>query len=167
VRPGGYLIRVLPGELDLDRFGLLAEQGENAARAGQPSVAADRLERALALWRGPALDGVVHGPALQIKALVLEERRLAVAEQWARVLMDMGEAATVVIRLRALAKEHPMRERLWGYLMLALCRSGRPGEALATYAEVRGVLAEELGTEPGPELRGLHQQILQGRVSLV
>lgn len=162
VRGGGYQLTVLPGELDLDRFQELADQGGQALRAGRMPEAAERLEQALRLWRGRALDGVVCGPALQAKAAWLDERRLTVAEQWAQVQLGLGRPENVVTELRGLVTEHPLRERLWAYLMLALTRAGRPGEALAAYADLRAVLARELGTDPGPELRQLYQRILHG-----
>jgi DNA-binding SARP family transcriptional activator len=162
IRGGGYQLTVFPGELDLDRFQGLVDQGERALRAGRAAEAADRLERALQLWRGRALDGVACGPALQAKVTWLDERRLAVAEQWAQLQLDLGRPESVVTELRTLVAEHPLRERLWSYLMLALARSGRPGEALAAYADLRAVLAGELGTDPGPELRQLYQLILHG-----
>ncbi|MFC0531683.1 AfsR/SARP family transcriptional regulator [Phytohabitans kaempferiae] len=166
LRAGGYQLNVHPGELDLERFDKLAAQGEQALRVGHLPAAADRLEQALRLWRGRALDGMAYGPALQAIVLRLEERRLAVAEQWAQARLDLGQPASVVTELRALVKEHPLRERLWQLLMLALYRSGRYGEALGAYAELRTLLTGELGTEPGPELRRLHQEILRADDSL-
>ncbi|MDQ7908257.1 AfsR/SARP family transcriptional regulator [Phytohabitans sp. ZYX-F-186] len=163
---GVYELTVLPGELDLDRFYGLADRGGRELRDGRPRAAADSFEQALRLWRGRALDGLACGPGLQTKVMLVEERRLAVAEQWAHAWLDLGRPERVVPELRALVKEHPLRERLWGCLILALCRSGRPGEALAAYAELRGVLAAELGTDPGPELRRLHERILRGDGSL-
>ncbi|GAA3733981.1 BTAD domain-containing putative transcriptional regulator [Plantactinospora mayteni] len=166
VRAGGYQINVYPGELDLERFDRLADEGERALRAGRLPAAADCLERALRLWRGRALDGVAYGPALQATVLRLEERRLAVAEQWAQARLALGQPESVVSELRALVKEHPLRERLCVHLMVALCRAGRPGEALAAYAELCALLASELGADPGPELRRLHERILRGDDSL-
>jgi DNA-binding SARP family transcriptional activator len=160
LRAGGYRLSVHPGELDLQRFDALADRGEEALRAGQLPAAAEHLEQALRLWHGRALDGVVYGPALESIVLRLEERRLAVAELWTRARLDLGQPESVVTELRALVREHPMRERLWGHLMRALCQSGRPGEALVAYAELRSVLAGELGVDPGPELRELHERIL-------
>ncbi|MGW0434872.1 BTAD domain-containing putative transcriptional regulator [Micromonospora sp. NPDC003197] len=161
-RAGGYRISVRPGELDLDRFDELTRQGERALQTGGLATAADHLERALRLWRGRALDGVTYGPALQAMVTRVEERRLVVAEEWAQARLDLGQPEAVTADLRGLVREHPLRERLWAHLMLALHRSGRPSEALAVYAELRTVLAGELGVDPAPEVRRLHQQILQG-----
>jgi DNA-binding SARP family transcriptional activator len=162
LRAGRYQLCVEPGELDLDLFNGLVEQGEHALRTGRKPAAADCLERALRLWSGRTLDGVTGGPGLQAKMTLLEERRIGIAERWARLRLEMGQAEEIVGELRALVGEHPLRERLWGYLMVALCRSGRPGEALAAYALLRTGLATELGVDPGPELQRLHQQILRG-----
>ncbi|GAB3136386.1 BTAD domain-containing putative transcriptional regulator [Micromonospora sonneratiae] len=165
-RAGGYRIVVRPGELDLDRFDDLAAQGERALRTGLLSTAADHLEQALRLWRGRTLDGVTYGPALQAMVTRVEERRLVVAEQWAQARLDLGQPEVVAVDLRSLVREHPLRERLWAHLILALYRSGRPGEALAAYAELRTVLAGELGVDPAPDLRRLHRQILRGEADV-
>jgi DNA-binding NarL/FixJ family response regulator/DNA-binding SARP family transcriptional activator len=164
---GGYQLTVYPGELDLERFNALADSGEQALRNGQLSAGADSLDRALRLWSGRLLDGIAYGPALQAVVLRIEERRLAVAEQWAQARLDLGQADSVVADLRALVKEQPMRERLWKHLILALHGSGRSGEALGAYAELRALLAGELGAEPGPELRRLHERILRSDDSVV
>jgi DNA-binding SARP family transcriptional activator len=160
LRAGGYQLHIRPGELDLDRFNGLVEQGEDALRAGRIPAAANCLERALHLWSGRTLDGVTGGPALQAKVTLLEERRIGVAEQWVKLRLELRQPEAVVVQLRALVAEHPLLERFWGYLMLALCRCGRPSEALAAYTELRTTLAQELGADPGPELRWLHDQIL-------
>lgn len=159
---GGHRLRVLAGELDLNLFEELASQGEQALGAGRLQVAADRFEQARQLWRGPALESMAYGPGLQVKVARLEERRLAVAEQWAQAQVDLGHHERLVVELRGLVAEHPLRERLWAYLMIALHRSGRQAEAVAAYAQVRAVLAEELGTDPGPELQRLHEKLLRG-----
>jgi pentatricopeptide repeat protein len=161
-RAGAYRLSVHPGERDVQRFEALADDGERLLRAGRLPAAADHLGRALGLWRGRALDGVSYGPALEPIVLRLEERRLVVAEQWAQARLALGQPDGVVTELRALVKEHPLRERLWTHLIRALCQSGHPGEALAAYAELRAVLGTELGTDPGPDLRGLHERILKG-----
>ncbi|MFD0818646.1 BTAD domain-containing putative transcriptional regulator, partial [Micromonospora zhanjiangensis] len=164
VGAGGYQLSVLPGELDLDRFDGLVEEGERALRAGWLPVAADRLEQATRLWRGRVLDGVPCGPALHAEATRLEERRLAVVEQWARARLVLGQPEATIAELGSLARENPLRERLWELLMRALYGAGRASEALATYARLRRMLAGELGVDPAPELRRLHEQILRGEV---
>jgi DNA-binding SARP family transcriptional activator len=166
VRAVGYQLRVLPGELDLEQFNRLADRGKRRSREGQLPEAVNCLERALGMWRGRTLDGVAGGHVLEAQVTLLEERRLAVAHQWARLAMQLAKPEQVAVQLHALAREYPLRERLWGQLMIALCRSGRPAEALAAYAELRTTLAAELGTDPGPELRRLHNQILRQDDSL-
>jgi DNA-binding SARP family transcriptional activator len=166
VRSNGYQVSVLPGELDIDRFGRLVDRGESALRAGRLPIAADCFEQGLRLWRGPLLDGVAYGPALQARKTRVEAQRLQVVEQWARIRIGLGQPEAVVTEVRSLVTEHPLRERLWGYLMLALCRSGCPTDALATYTELRAVLARELGTDASPELQRLHQRILRRDATL-
>jgi DNA-binding SARP family transcriptional activator/tetratricopeptide (TPR) repeat protein len=157
-RTPGYLLQVGPGELDADRFEDLTRA---AAGAATPAEAADLLYGALGLWRGPALDGVaVDGLAPAVAQL--EERRLEVVEQRIDVDLRLGREVGLVGELRGRVAEHPMRERLWAQLMLALHRAGRQADALAAYAELRGVLVEQLGVEPGPAVQALHRAILTG-----
>jgi DNA-binding SARP family transcriptional activator len=162
IRAGGYRLNVLSGELDLQEFEGLARRGERALRNGCLSDAAGCLERAQQLWRGRGLDGVVGGPGLKARVTALEERRLEVVELWAQARLDLGLPQRVATELRVHLAEHPLRERMWTYLMIALCRSGRQSEALVAYAELRAILAEELGADPGPELQRLHERIIRG-----
>jgi pentatricopeptide repeat protein len=166
VRSVGYRLTVLPGELDLDQFEYIVGKGDAALRTHNASAAADYYEQGLELWRGRLLDGVECGPALQKRVRALDERRLCVAERWAQLHINMGVPDKVLARLWALTGEHPLRERLWTCLMLALCRSGRPSEALTAYADIRSALSEQLGADPGPELQRLYQRILHGDESL-
>jgi Bacterial transcriptional activator domain len=111
---GGHRLRVLPGKLDLEQFNRLADRGERLVREGQLPEAVNCLERALGMWRGPALDGVACGPVLEAKVTLLEERRLVVTERWAQLRTELGTPEQVAMHLRALAVEYPLRERLWG-----------------------------------------------------
>src|SRR5919197_2097966 len=142
----GYLLSVKEGELDLDRFRALVETGE--------------LEKALALWRGPPLADFAYREFAQGEIARLEELRLACLE--GRIEGDVadGRHAELVGELEALVKKHPLREGLRAQLMLALYRSGRQAEALDAYQDARRALVDELGIEPGRQLRDLHQQIL-------
>ncbi|MEU4427065.1 BTAD domain-containing putative transcriptional regulator [Actinoplanes sp. NPDC024001] len=159
-RPPGYLLELLPGELDADRF---EELTAASARAATPTEAADLLYRALALWRGPTLDGIaVDGLAPAVARW--EERRLEVVEQRIDLDLRLGRDG-LVGELRGRVAEHPLRERLWAQLMLALHRAGRQADALAAYAELRTVLVEQLGVEPGPAVQELHRTILAGEVT--
>jgi DNA-binding SARP family transcriptional activator len=162
VRGGGYRLRVLSGELDLDRFGDLATAGDQALRDGHLAVAADRLERAVRMWRGRALGATDYGPGVGQQITQLEERRLAVTERWARTRLALGHGEDLIADLRGLVVDHPLREPLWACLILALHSTGRAAEALAAYADARTVLADELGADPGPELRRLYGQVLRG-----
>ncbi|WP_051468809.1 AfsR/SARP family transcriptional regulator [Actinomadura oligospora] len=165
-RPGGYLIEVQPGDLDLLAFDALVRDGRRALREGQPGTAARRLSAALGMWRGRPLENVVlHGDG-DAEAARLAEVRLGVVEDRLRAMLADGDLADVVGELSGLVVDHPLRESLWALLMLALQRSGRQADALAAYERVRHVLAEELGADPGPELRRLHHQILTGDPAL-
>jgi ABC-type transport system substrate-binding protein/DNA-binding SARP family transcriptional activator len=157
-RAPGYLVVVEPGELDLDRFEELVQRARHTERAASAS---ECLRTALALWRGPALADVLYEPFAAIESTRLEERRLAALEDRVDADLAAGGGAELVPELQALVREHPLRERLVGQLMLALYRAGRQAEALATLQEARHRLVGELGLEPGPQLRALELQILQ------
>ncbi|WP_067826826.1 BTAD domain-containing putative transcriptional regulator [Actinomadura kijaniata] len=153
----GYLMRVDPEALDLDRFETLVGRAEAADR---PAEAADLLRQALGLWRGAPVPELGSEPLREQVQARWAERRLCAVEARVDAELALGRYADVLAELRELTAEHPLRERLWGRLMLALYRSGRPGEALECYHRVAALLAEELGVDPGPELRDLHQRIL-------
>lgn len=155
--PPGYELRVEEGELDLDRFTTLVDraQGEEPARAAQT------LRDALSLWRGPPLTDFAYDQFAQSAIAELNELRVGALEDRIDADLALGGDAKLVPELETLVAEHPLRERLRGQLMLALYRGGRQNEALETYAEGRKRLVDELGLEPGPELRGLEKQILQ------
>jgi hypothetical protein len=121
----------------------------------------DYFGRALALWRGPPYADLRYEDALQPEIRRLEELRLATLEERIEADLAGGEASQLAGELEALVAEHPHRERLRGFLMLALYRSGRQAEALETYREGRQLLDTELGLEPGPELRELERAILE------
>lgn len=160
-RPSGYLLRVEPGELDLDCFEGLTADARRAAADGDLEGAAEGWRAALALWRGPALAGA----ASEVRRTVvprLEEARLVALEERLEVDLGLGRHVELVGELEELVAAHPDRERLRRQLMLALYRSGRQGEALAVYRSTRQVLVEELGLEPSPALQELERAILRG-----
>jgi DNA-binding SARP family transcriptional activator/predicted negative regulator of RcsB-dependent stress response len=159
-RPPGYLLRVEAGELDLDRFEELGAQARRAAADGDLERAAQRWRAALALWRGPPLDGVASEALRRGAVPRLEEARLVALEERLEVDLGLGRHAELVGELETLVTEHPLRERLRRQLMLALYRSGRPAEALAVYHSTRQVLVEELGLEPSPAMQELERAIL-------
>jgi DNA-binding SARP family transcriptional activator len=154
-RPPGYLIRIEPRELDLERFEQLVQQGRP-----------DDLSEALGLWRGPALADLAYEAFAQAEIARLEEVRLAALEQRIDADLTLGRHAELVGELEALVAEHPLRERLRGQLMLALYRSGRQAEALELYQRTRKALVEDLGIEPSPALQELEKAILRQDASL-
>jgi predicted ATPase/DNA-binding SARP family transcriptional activator len=156
----GYRARVAPGELDLERFERAAADGREALAAGRPEHAAERLRAALALWRGPPLADLVSMPFAAAEIARLEEQRLLALEARVEADLALGRHAELVGELRTLAAEHPWRERLHAQLMLALYRTGRQADALDAYASARAALVEQLGIEPGPELRDLQAAVL-------
>ena len=164
--PAGYCLRVEAGELDAERFATLVEEGRRALAAGRPDAAGGVLREALALWRGPALADLAFEPFAPAEIARLEEQRLAALEARLDADLAAGRHADVVGELRQLVAAEPARERLAGQLMLALYRCGRQTEALAAYADARHTLVDAIGAEPGPELRRLHEAILQQDAAL-
>ena len=157
-RDPGYLLRVEPGQLDLERFEKLAAEGRERLAAGDAAAAAATLGEALALWRGRALADVDEH--LGAEAERLEELRVAVLEQRIEADLALGKHAEVVAELERLVQEHPFRERLRAQLMLVLYRAGRQADALEAYRAARRTLVDELGIEPGEELQRLERAIL-------
>lgn len=160
----GYELLVADGCLDLSILNSAVKTVREKMTEGRLRDAAPYIDSALRLWRGPTLAGVPSTPQLSAETTRLEELRLALHEDQAELRLATGEYEKVVSQHRSLLLEHPLRERLWAQLMLALYRSGRQGDALKTFREARECLAGELGIEPGPELQQLHQEILQGCV---
>ena len=158
-QPTGYVMRVDRGELDVGRFELLLEQATDAASKGDRHAEADGLREALALWRGePLVD--VPSDTLRRDADRLMEERLDALRRRIEVDLELGRHAELVPELRALTEKHPLREHHWALLMTALYRAGRQADALEAYQSVSRLLASDLGVDPGPELRALHQAIL-------
>ena len=156
----GYLLRVAPGELDVDRFEALAREGRDALVEGDAQRASERLREALALWRGPPLADFAYEPFAHSETARLEEERLTAVEDRVDADVALGRHVALVGELEALVRDHPLRERLQAQLMLALYRSGRQAEALERYHAARDVLVDELGIEPGRELQDLERAIL-------
>ncbi|MFD6888482.1 BTAD domain-containing putative transcriptional regulator [Streptomyces sp. NPDC059957] len=156
----GYRSAVGDGQLDLTEFTGLVGEAKGAAARGRPAEAAESLRRALALWRGPVLSGD-GGSVVEAAASALEERRLTASEQLCELRLGLGESAELVVDLRSLVSQYPLRETLRGQLMLALYRSGRQAEALEEYGKVRQLLVEELGVDPGPRLSKVYEGILR------
>jgi predicted ATPase/DNA-binding SARP family transcriptional activator len=156
----GYALRAGPDELDGARFERLLGEGRRARRDGNALLAATLLERALALWRGPAFADVGDDEPVRAEATRLEELRLLALEELVEAELELGRHTDVLPRLQKLVAEEPLRERFRAQLMLALYRTGRQAEALEAYADARSILVERLGIEPSSELRALERAIL-------
>ncbi|WP_054046653.1 AfsR/SARP family transcriptional regulator [Alloactinosynnema sp. L-07] len=160
-RPPGYTVNLPEDTLDLDVFHGLLDQGR---RASTPRTTSDLLDAALALWRGPALDGL--GETLTGEAARLDELRLTATEERIAADLELGRQDRLLPELTALVGRYPTNERFRGQHMVALYRLGRQSEALASYRTGRDGLVEELGVDPGPELAAIHQAILGADPSL-
>jgi YVTN family beta-propeller protein len=159
-RGGGYLLDIEPEQIDAVRFERLAHDGMSALERREPSGARALLGEALDLWRGPALDDLAYEEFAQGEIARLEELRLATLEERIEADLALGRHSELVPELETLVRQHPARERLRAQLILALYRSGRQADALASYRDARRALVEELGLEPGKELQALEQAIL-------
>ena len=162
---GGYALLTTPERVDAHQFERLLREGRDALARDAPGLASERLNAALALWRGRALADVCDGGSLAIGAGRLEELRLTCIEERIDADLALARHDALVPELRALVQEEPLRERLWRQLVLALYRSGRQAEALAAYREARKLLYSELGIEPGEELKELERAILRQEVA--
>jgi DNA-binding SARP family transcriptional activator/Tfp pilus assembly protein PilF len=161
----GYLLRLESGQLDTEIFGRHLNAASALRAAGDLAGAAASLDAALLLWKAAPLAGI-PGPGAEIGRVRLIEQRLTAIEERIEVILALGQHAEAAAQLAGLVREHPLRERFRSQLMLALYRCGRQGDALAAFAEARCVLVEELGIEPGTELRQLHQRILAADAGL-
>jgi class 3 adenylate cyclase len=160
-RSGGYEAQIEPDAVDLVRFERLVEEGSRLLAARDAADAADRLRSALALWRGPPLADFTYEPFAESTILRFEELRLRALESRIDADLALGRHADVVGELQSLTREHPLRERLRGQLLLALYRSGRQADALDAYRETRRILLDELGIDPSPALQELEKAILR------
>ena len=162
-RAPGYVLNVEPGALDLDRFNALRAE---AQAAGDEERRSEVLREALDLWRDTPLADLSASRSTATAVARLEEQRLEALEQRIDADLALGRHAQLVPELEALVADEPYRERPRAQLMLALYRSGRQADALAAYRTARRTLAEELGLEPGVELRELEAAILRQDVGL-
>ncbi|MFF5566652.1 BTAD domain-containing putative transcriptional regulator [Streptomyces sp. NPDC012623] len=156
---GGYRLRVEAQDIDLHRFGVLADEGAGALAQGDAVKAASLLDDALALWRGPALDDLPDrtAEAGRWETRLLDARRTRLA-----AALALGRAEGALPELVELCGRFPLDERLQALRVRALRDASRPAEALVAYEQVRRALADRLGTDPGPELRALHKELLRG-----
>jgi DNA-binding SARP family transcriptional activator len=156
----GYRLTVAGHTIDAVRFAELAAAGRSAIDDGRPADAVAALRVAEGLWRGPAYTGFEDTPFGQTEAQRLDELRTSAAEDLWAAEVDLGHASIAIPELERLVEAHPWRERAWGSLVLALFRAGRQGDALGAVERARARLADELGIDPGPDLRRLHARVL-------
>ncbi|MGW7821797.1 BTAD domain-containing putative transcriptional regulator [Streptomyces puniciscabiei] len=160
----GYLLRADTGELDLLVFDQEVGLARVDAERGEAEVAVERLERALSLWRGQPAEGTPLRGDSAAHAVEIEERRTQARLDYAEIKIGLGSPNEVVGDLRYLLIEQPLLERAWHLLVLALAQAGQRGKALDAYRRARDVLVEELGVEPGRDLRQLHATVLDGDI---
>ncbi len=154
----GYRLTTIATDVDAARASIV--RGRREAAAGRFDAAVRAFDEALALWRGRALAEFADRPFARAEAAALEELRATTVEERMAALLAAGDHADVVAQCERLVAEEPLRERRWAHLMLALYRDGRQGEALEAYRRLAGLLDDELGVEPGPEVRALEAAIL-------
>jgi WD40 repeat protein/DNA-binding SARP family transcriptional activator len=159
-REPGYLLRVAPGALDAAQFMELTAAARRALADGAAETAATMLREALDLWRGQAFEEFLASDFGATEAGRLAELRLVALEDRIEADLELGRHRELVAELEELVREQPLRERPWAQLLLALYRSGRQADALLAYQRARSILVEELGIDPGTELRRLHAAIL-------
>ena len=156
----GYRLAVADEQIDWFRFRQGVDLAWAFAAGDRLTDAVDAMRVALALWRGPALDGM-GSTALEARAALLDEQRLDAVELCAQWQLALGRYREVVDELSACAVEHPLRERVHACLMLALDRCGRKADALALFADLRERLADELGVDPSSETQQAYLSVLR------
>ncbi|MER8048068.1 transcriptional regulator [Streptomyces sp. NPDC094032] len=159
-QPGGYSLTIPPSSLDVSLFEQTADEGQELLQRGDSAGALASFERALALWRGPALADVETGGRLFSYVTRLEELRFRILELRIEADLETGRHRELISELKSLVLQHPLHEHLHGLLMVALHRSGRRHEALEAYQSLRQKMIDELGLEPGKELARLQQTLL-------
>ncbi len=157
MRSGGYVLEIEPEAVDVHRFERLVAQGRAAS---DPDETVALLTEAERLWRGDALGEFAYEDFASLPAARLHELRLAAMEERLDTELERGRHQAAVVELESAVAAHPLRERLRGLLMVALYRAGRQADALRVFQEGRTILGEELGLEPGPELRRLEAAVL-------
>lgn len=163
----GYLLEEDACRTDVEVFDRHVRAGRAAAEAGDHRLASEEFNRALQLWRGPALVDVRMGRVLEIEAASLEESRLGALERRIEADLALGRHADLLGELTLVAARNPMNENLCAFLMTALYRAGHVGRSLQAFHRLRSVLNRELGVEPCPRLQRLQAAILSGDPALV
>jgi DNA-binding SARP family transcriptional activator len=165
-KPPGYMMRASLDQLDATAFEALTQKGRQMLEEGYPQQAAQLLRRALDLWTGPSLADVRRGPLLEAHAIHLDEQRMRALELRIQADAELGRHRELIGEMRSLVASHPLNEWFHGQLIIALSHSGRRGEALQAYQDLRQLLSNQLGLDPQPELQRLHQEVLShGRPS--
>ena len=162
----GYALDAGPGDVDVVRFEQLAARGRHLFEEGETALASTTLSEALRLWRGEPLSDFTYAGFFDAERTRLDELILLAIETRVEADLVLGRHGELAGELEALCRAHPLRERLWELLMLALYRAGRQGEALRAYTDARDRLVGELGIDPGPALRELEARILAQDPSL-
>jgi DNA-binding SARP family transcriptional activator len=163
-KPPGYLMAVPPSQLDAHAFELLSWRGRQLLDRCQPEQAGLVLRQALDMWTGPCLANVGVGRLLEAHAVHLEEQRLRTLELRIQADAEIGLHRDLVGEMRSLVMSHPLNEWFHGQLIVALSRSGRRGEALQAYQNLRELLCSQLGLEPQPDLQLLQREVLSNGV---
>lgn len=159
-RRPGYLLALPSASVDVSLFTTHLAKATALRAANDLAAASMQLGAALALWRGPAIADLLSEPFAVGVAAGLDNQRLAALEERADLELALGRHSALIPELEELVRQHPLRERFWAQLMTALYRAGRQSDALGAFQTARRTLDEELGLDPGPELRTLEQAIL-------
>ena len=159
-RSPGYILSPAEGDLDATRFDSLVTDGRRALDDGDPVRAAALLSAGLSLWRGPFLADVPPTPLMSSHSERATEHRLAATELWAQAAVASDRHDEVITELRGLVGQYPLREGLWLVLMRALEGAGRRAEALEAYGQARAAISDELGVDPGADLRRQYSGLL-------
>lgn len=158
---GGYRLNIEGDDCDVDMFGKRIADGRLELARGRCAGAARLLAHALALWRGRPFAEFADHELLGAEATRLDELRLAAVEDWIEARLDASEIRSVPDELEPLVAANPFRERLWALLVRALYLNGRQADALEAFRRARSILIDELGIEPGPELRAAEAAVLR------
>jgi DNA-binding SARP family transcriptional activator len=165
-RAPGYQIELANDELDASRFEVLSREAGSAVRARRWADARNTAAAALGLWRGAALADISSQALRDAWVPFLEQGRVQALEWRIEADLQQGRHLEVIEELREVSRRYPLREHFRAQVMLALARAARQAEALAVYHDARRLLLDELGVEPGPELRHVYEQLLAGDVAL-